>query len=240
MAYLSSGVVSIEGTSGITMGEKFFEAFFFSVQTFTTVGYGHLTPKGIVGNLIATLDAFVGLISFALATGLLFARFSKPTAKILFSKQAIIAPHRGITAFEFRLANARSNQLVEVEVKVLFSEMEMVKSNRKRRFRDLPLERNKVAFLPLHLTVVHPIDETSPLNGLTMEDLEKSDAEFLVLITAVDETFSQTVHARSSYKYSEIVWGAKFRDIFHYSNNGIISVDLRCIHDIDKLEVAEM
>lgn len=140
-----------------------------------------------------------------------------------------------MTAFEFRLANARSNQLVEVEVKVLFSEKIGTKNRRRRRFHELTLERHKVAFLPLHLTVVHPIDEKSPLNGKTKEELERSEAEFLVLITAFDETFAQTIHARTSYKCGEIVWDARFGDMFHYSNDGIIRVDLRAIHDYERL-----
>ena len=229
--------VPIDGATSVTIYGRFLEAFFFSVQTFTTVGYGRLSPIGVLGNIIASFDAFVGLISFAIATGLLFARFSRPNAKILFSEKAIIAPYKDITAFEFRMANVRSNQLVNIEVKVLFSELHESGGKPRRSFHELPLERHKVNFLPLHLTVVHPIEKGSPLRGLKMQDLEKSDAEFLVLISAFDETFSQTVHTRTSYKFSEIVWGVKFSDMFQYSGNGVVRVDLKRIHDFESMTV---
>ncbi len=229
--------VPIDGATSVIIYGRFLEAFFFSVQTFTTVGYGRLSPIGVLGNIIASFDAFVGLISFAIATGLLFARFSRPNAKILFSEKAIIAPYKDITAFEFRMANVRSNQLVNIEVKVLFSELHESGGKPRRSFHELPLERHKVNFLPLHLTVVHPIEKGSPLSGLKMQDLEKSDAEFLVLISAFDETFSQTVHTRTSYKFSEIVWGVKFSDMFQYSGNGVVRVDLKRIHDFESMTV---
>ena len=227
--------VPIDGATSVTIYGRFLEAFFFSVQTFTTVGYGRLSPMGVLGNIMASFDAFVGLISFAIATGLLFARFSRPNAKILFSEKAIIAPYKDVTAFEFRMANVRTSQLVNVEVKVLFSERHLSGGKPRRSFHELPLERHKVDVLPLHLTVVHPIEKGSPLSGLKMADLEKSDAEFIVLISAFDETFSQTVHTRTSYKFSEIVWGVKFRDMFQYSGNGEVRVDLKRIHDIESI-----
>ena len=238
MAFLLCGPNAIEGATGETLIERFLNAFFFSVQTFTTLGYGHLNPNGLAANFVATFASFFGLFGFAFATGLLFARFSRPTAKIIFSNLAIIAPYGGITAFEFRIANARRNQLNEVEVHVLYTQMETLDGKRIRRFYELVLERQKVAFLPLHLTVVHPIDKTSPLFGLTSEDLHETEAEFLILVTAVDDTFSQTVHVRSSYRYDEIVWGAKFRDIFKHSDKNVIQVDLHRIHEVERLEGA--
>ena len=123
----------------------------------------------------------------------------------------------------------------EVEVKVLFARMEETMGKRVRRFYDLKLERKKVAFLPLHLTTIHLIDKTSPLHGLNKADLEKAEAEFLVLITAIDDTFSQTVHARSSYRFDEIIWNAEFKDMFQKSDRGIISVDLHRLHKYNLL-----
>jgi inward rectifier potassium channel len=176
----------------------------------------------------------VGLLGFALATGLLFARFSRPTAKIIFSERAVVAPYRGITAFEFRIANARRNQLIEVEAKVLFARFEDSDGNSIRRFYTLALERNKVVFFPLSWTIVHPIDEASPLFGLTAADLTATNAEFLVLLTGIDETFSQTVHARSSYQADEVIWNAKFSSIFKKGGKGnTLSIDVRRLHLIE-------
>jgi len=228
--------VSISGSQAANSVQRFMDSFFFSIQTFTSVGYGRLSPSSLGANLIASLDALVGLMSFALATGLLFARFSRPTINIVFSRKALIAPYRGISAFEFRLANGRNNQLVDVEVKLLLSKMIGKGDDRKRTFFRLALEREKVIFLPLHWIVVHPIEEESPLHGISAEDLQASDAEFLVLLTAFDETFSQTVHARASYKWHEIVWGAKFSNMFRDTENGILRVDLKTLHDFELIE----
>jgi hypothetical protein len=173
---------------------------------------------------------------FALATGLLFARFSKPTARILFSDKAIIAPYHEIKAFEFRIANARKSQIIELEAKVLFSRLEGLEGQQVRRFYPLTLERDKVAFSPLSWTLVHPINETSPLSGSTYQDLYDSDAEFLVLLTGVDENFSELVHARSSYKPGELVWGAKFLPIFTtISPHQPISIDIRKLSYIETM-----
>ncbi len=194
----------------------FARAFFFSVETFSTIGYGNIGPAGLAANLVVTVEALVGLLWLALATGLLFARFSRPTARILFSRTAVIAPYRGIEAFEFRIANARSSQLIEVQATLMFTRFEEHEGRHLRRFYLLPLERSSVTFFPLSWTIVHPIDDTSPLNGLTRDDMRRSDAEFLVLLSGVEETFAQRVHARSSYRWDEVVWGAKFSDILHH------------------------
>lgn len=197
-------------------GAGFARAFFFSVETFSTIGYGVIGPVGMAANLVVTAEALVGLLWLALATGLLFARFSRPTAKVLFSRSAVIAPYHGIKAFEFRIANARSSQLIEVEAKVIFARFEDVHGRAVRRFYALTLERDAVTFFPLAWTIVHPISESSPLRDLTREGLRACDGEFLVLLTGVEETFAQRVHARSSYKWDEIVWDAKFSDILHH------------------------
>ena len=191
-------------------------AFFFSVETFSTIGYGVVSPSGVAANIVVTAEALVGLLWLALATGLLFARFSRPTARILFSRRAVMAPYHGGTAFEFRIANARSSQLTEVEAKVLFARFEDAGGRTVRRFYPLALERDAVVFFPLAWTIVHPITPASPLHGLTAEDLRRSDAEFLVLLSGIEEAFAQRVHARSSYKWDEIAWGSRFSDILHH------------------------
>jgi len=235
LAYIGAGH-TIGGQQWVSSVHAYRNAFFFSVQTFTTIGYGHLTPYGLAGNLIATVEAFVGLIGVAMATGLVFARFARPTTKLIFSKHAVVAPYRDGTAFQFRFANARSNELVDVTVRVLYSERGQSKGPHGRTFQQLKLERSHVTFLPLHLTVVHAINEDSPLHGKSKSDLERSEAEFLVLITAFDETFAQTVNTRTSFRCDEIEWGARFTDMFDYPDTGVIAVDLRKLHDIEEVE----
>jgi len=233
--YMLCGPGAINGAEGTTLLGRFQDTFFFSIHTFTSVGYGHLTPNGLGPNLLVTFESFVGLVGFAIAAGLLIARFSRPTAKIRFSKVAVIAPYReGIPGFEFRIANVRRNQLLEVQARVIFSWMEVDNGRTLRRFSELKLERSKVTFLPLHWVIVHPIDETSPLKGLTQADLEKSHAEILINITAIDDTYSQTVHSRSSYTSEEIVWGARFADLFQYSDGGLVSADLQRLSDVEQ------
>ncbi len=212
----------------------FARAFFFSVETFSTIGYGIVGPVGLAANLVVTVEALVGLLWLALATGLLFARFSRPTAKVLFSRTAVVAPYRGITAFEFRIANARSSQLIELKATVIFARFEDVRGRSVRRFYPLALERASVTFFPLAWTIVHPIDEASPLKGFTRDDLKSCDGEFLVLLTGVEETFAQHVHARSSYKWDEIVWGAKFSDILHHPRGDeAMTIDVGRLHAIE-------
>lgn len=212
----------------------FARAFFFSVETFSTIGYGNVGPAGMAANLVVTVEALVGLLWLALATGLLFARFSRPTARVLFSRTAVIAPYRGMKAFEFRIANARSSQLIEVNATVMFARFEDAGGRPVRRFYNLPLERSAVVFFPLSWTIVHPIDDASPLKDLTRDDLRRSDGEFLVLLSGVEETFAQRVHARSSYKWDEIVWDAKFSDILHHpKGDEPISMDVSRLHAIE-------
>ena len=215
-------------------GAGFARAFFFSVETFSTIGFGNVVPVTVAANLVVTVEALVGLLWLALATGLLFARFSRPTAKIMFSRTAVIAPYRGIRAFEFRIANMRSSQLIEVEATVMFTRFEERNGRPVRQFYVLPLERTSVTFFPLSWTIVHPIDDASPLNGLTRDDMRSTDAEFLVLLSGVEETFAQRVHARSSYRWDEVVWGAKFSDILHHPHGAeALTLDVSRLDSIE-------
>lgn len=226
------GALSVTVNSGIN--SHFLQAFFFSIHTLATIGYGTITPVGFAANVIVSIESFIGLFGLALCTSLLFARFSRPTAKILFSDRAIIAPYRDMTAFEFRIANARRNQIIELEAKALFARFEEVDGRSLRRFYPLRLERDRVVFLPLSWTIVHPIDETSPLYGMSAEDLRKCRGEILVLLTGFDETFSQTVNARSSYLPEEVVWNARFADIFNRpTDDGLLTIDVRKLHSIE-------
>lgn len=235
--FFALGPGALDGVAGTGLGSRYLQAFFFSVQTFATIGYGHISPVGLAANLVVTLESLVGLLGFALATGLLFARFSRPTANILFSESAILAPYHGITAFEFRIVNARRNQLIEVRAKLFLSYFR--EGRKSRDFLDLSLERDRVAFFPLAWTIVHPIDSASPLFGLTHEELIRSEAEFLILLTGTDETFAQTVHARSSYKAEEIVWGARFTNLFNPPRDGVLSIDISRLHNYERAPLPE-
>jgi inward rectifier potassium channel len=230
--YYALGPQAIQGSLTSSGDSELLRAFFFSVQTFATIGYGHISPSGIGANLLVTTESLVGLLGFALATGLLFARFSRPTAKILFSDRAVMAPYRNVSAFEFRIVNARKSQLIEVGINVTLSRFRDG-DRRVREFFPLRLERESVVFFPLAWTIVHPIDQNSPLHGLTPQDLVRSDTEFLVLVKGYDETFAQMVHARSSYKGEEIVWGARFASLFVAPDGGMVRIDIERLHDFE-------
>jgi len=233
--YMLVGMEHLGGTIAHTPFERFFEAFFFSAQTFTTVGYGRINPIGMTASSIAALESMVGLLAFALATGLLYGRFSRPTARILFSDNAVIAPYKAIKGFMFRIANARSNQIIEVEVQVTLSRNELDDHGKTvRKFYTLELERQKVVFFHLSWTIVHPIDEASPLYGWTKADLDASEAEFLILFKGFDDTFSQTVHARGSYKHFEVLENRKFAHIITIAQSGVPEIDLDRIHDVEE------
>jgi inward rectifier potassium channel len=218
--YVTIGVENLDGVVGTTPLEHFAQAFFFSSQTITTLGYGRISPVGFWASAVAALESMLGIMGFALITGLLYGRFSRPTARLIYSEKSLISPYQGGAAWMFRLANVRSNQLIEVEVQVTYSRIEQLENGKKvRRFYGLNLERSKVNFLALSWTVVHPIDADSPLNGTTPEDFRDSDSEFIILIKAFDDTYSQTVHTRSSYRYDEVTWGARFLPMFEEANN---------------------
>lgn len=206
---------------------RFGQDFFFSVQTLTTVGYGSIFPFGFAAHLVAAIEAAMGLMVFALATGLLFARFSRPTARLVFSDKAIVAPYRDFTALEFRVANKRSNVLMEVAADVMLMTVEQGPDGKlKRNFTELALERNQVFFLAITWTIVHPINESSPLWGKTEEDLKRLQAEIMILIKGYDDSFSQTVHTRYSYRWDEVAWSVKFLPAFDVSTEGYIELDL--------------
>ena len=238
--YVLCGPGALQVAAGSELS-PFLRAFFFSIHTFSTIGYGNIIPIGLAANAVVAVESLFGLLGFALATGLLFARFSRPTAKILFSDSAVIAPYNGITAFQFRIINARNNQMIEVGTRLLLAKFENVDGNRIRKYYPLPLEREKVVFFPLAWTVVHPIDQKSPLYGMTREDLIDSDAEFLILLTGIDETFSQTVHARSSYRDDEVIFGAKFSNMYVQDDDGhILGVDMSRFHSFERVEMPQI
>ncbi len=233
--FLACGPRAVGGLSGATPAERFTSAFFFSVDTLATIGYGNIVPLTVAANLLVTIEALVGLLGVAVVAGIVFARFARPTAKIIFSHNAIIAPYRDETALMFRIVNERSNQIVNLEAQVLMSRRK-TGGTADREFIALALERPSVTFFPLSWTIVHPIDEKSPLYGMDEKALRKCDTEVLVLLNGFDETFSQTVHTRSSYKGDEIVYGARFRSMFNPPReDGVISVNVRRLSEFDRV-----
>ncbi len=233
--YLACGAGALQGPGSAMLGGRLSQAFFFSIQTFATIGYGQIAPNGLAANLVVTVEALVGLMYQALATGLLFARFARPTVSVLFSRNAVVGPYGDGRALMFRIVNRRRNEIMQLEAQVLFSALEPDGlGGAVRRYSILPLERNKVTFFPLSWTIVHPLDPASPLAGKTSADLERIEGEILVLLTGIDEAFEQTVHTRSSYRADEISWNARFRSMFRPPDaRGRVSVDISRVHEIE-------
>src|SRR5205085_10383899 len=176
-----------------------------SAQSLTTVGYGRLNPTGYFDSTVAVIESFLGLLGFAMATGLLYGRFSRPVANILFSKNALIAPYQGFTALMLRLANKNKSELLDPDATILMAYVVNDNGTKTRKFSTLKLELTHVTLLTMSWTLVHPIDQESPLYNWSETDYKNNEVEFLVLVKAYEETFAQTVHTRSSYRYDEIV-----------------------------------
>lgn len=228
--YFWAGVDKLNGVSGGTAAEQFGEAFFFSAQTLTTVGYGHVSPSGILMSSIAALEALTGLLTLAIITSLLYGRFSRPTAYLKFSENALIAPYKDGTALMFRTAPYKNTTLTDAEVRVNVGIVMEENGKTVNKFFRLPLEFDTVNTLTLNWTVVHPINEESPFYGLSQDDLNMIDGEIMVFIKAFDDMFSNTVVARTSYVFTEVVYGAKFVPMFHQNKN-----DSKTIMELSKL-----
>jgi inward rectifier potassium channel len=232
--YWAAGPDALSGAAFQPLA-RFEDCVFFSVQTLSTIGYGKIVPSSRFANVLVALEALVGLLGFAVLSGLLFARFTRPTAKISFSNHAIIAPYEGGWALMFRLANLRNHDLSDVRAVVSFARWADAGGKRVREFDQLTLERPSIIVMPLHWVVVHPIDETSPFRGFTAATFADSDPEIVCLITADDETFAQTVHSKTSYDKTDVVWGARFRDMY-LADTDHVAIDLTRLHDFDRVE----
>jgi inward rectifier potassium channel len=231
--YDACGSQGLVNTVDIRITSPILRAFFFSIHTSATIGYGSTVPVGLATNTLVALESVVSMLGIAIVTGLVFARFSRPVADILFSQKAVISWIGENRAFEFRIVNTRNNQLIDLHVRLLVSRFEDHPSGTAvRRYYPLTLERESVVFFPLSWTVVHVIDKNSPLYGVTEDQLCGSGAEFLILLTGMDETFSQVVNARSSYRANEVIWNAKFSDIFIYDPEGrTADIDMKRFHE---------
>jgi inward rectifier potassium channel len=228
--YLSMGDSEFTGVLPGGFIHHFFELYFFSVQTFTTVGYGRINPDGYFAGSIASIEALSGLSSFALITGIMYGRFSRPKAYLRFSKHALIAPYQNITALMFRFVCYKENHnLTNVEVTVTFG---LTEKNEKEEFKfyRLNLERERIDSLPMNWTIVHPINEDSPFYGFSSEDLRSTDAEVYVLVRGFDDVFSNTVLQRTSYRFDEIKFNAKFEKMYYENAD-----DTTTIVEVDKL-----
>jgi inward rectifier potassium channel len=237
VGYVLCGQGGLVNTLDTGIYSPFLKAFFFSIHTSATIGYGSTVPVGVPTNILVALESVVSLLGLAVVTGLVFARFSRPVADILFSKNALMTYLGDLRSFQFRIVNSRNNQIIDLHVRLLVSRFENNASGAAvRRYYPLRLEREGVVFFPLSWTIVHPIDRDSPLFGVTEEQLCASGAEFLILLTGMDETFSQVVNARSSYRANEIIWDAKFADIFVYDPEGrMAGVDIKRFHDTTRI-----
>jgi inward rectifier potassium channel len=228
-------IVGAENFGGLEYGDgltEFWGLFFFSAQTLTTLGYGHVYPLSVSASTVSAVESLIGLLGFALATGLLYGRFSRPKADLIYSKKMLIAPYEGIRGLMFRIANKMQYELIECEASVSISYIDP--QTKKRDFEQLKLEIDKINFLSLSWTIVHPIDDASPIQGWTAADFKERDAEVLILIKAINDTFSQTVYSRYSYKAEDIVEKVKFKPLKQdLDERGKVVITVSEIHQYD-------
>ncbi|MGC1397155.1 ion channel [Candidatus Binatus sp.] len=219
---------------------SFSDMFFFSVQTMATIGYGKMEPFTLFSNILVSIEALTGLLALALMTGLVFSKFSRPTARVRFSRYVVIGPRDAVNSLAIRMANQRANRIVEAEIHVVFARQEVTaEGDSIRRLYDLPVTRSRSAMFALSWTAVHRILEGTPLFGQTRESLANCAAEIIVSIIGLDETFSQTIHARHTYELDEIVWGARFADVLVLHPDGSRSVDYTRFDDVEMLTPAK-
>ncbi|MBQ0908640.1 Inward rectifier potassium channel Irk [Flavobacterium sp. F-328] len=241
LLYFSIGIEHLNGIdpSGTELG-KFGQAYFFSAQTFTTVGYGHISPVGFLASALSAAEALIGLLSFAIATGLFFGRFSKPTAFIKFSDNALIAPYREGTALMLRLTPFKNTDLTDAFARITMRRSDNENGAMTNRFFALDLELDRINVLSLSWTLVHPITPESPLYGLSAEDFTSINGEFIVHLTAFDDMFSNTVATRTSYTFDEVVYGAKFDSMYtRNESNSKTILHLDLLNSYQKVDFKE-
>ncbi len=227
-AYLALGNAIENARAG-----EFWDAFFFSVQTMATIGYGKMAPRTLGANALVAGEALVGMMGLAVVTGLVFAKFSRPTARVIFSRVAVVSPYDKVPSLMFRMANERANQIVEAQLHaVLVRNEQTAEGDTVRRVHDLALRRSRSALFALTWTAIHPVTPQSPLFGEDAESMAEKEADIIVSLTGYDETLAQTVHARHAYGPEQVVWGVRFRDILVRLPNGIRAIDYRRFHDV--------
>lgn len=232
--YYSIGVEHLSGIVANNELEKFAQAFFFSIQTFTTVGYGHINPTGFWASFISSIEALIGLLTFAIATGLFFGRFSQSKAYIRFSDQAIIAPYENQTALMIRMAPFKNTNLFDVESRVTLGLSIEENGKQVNKFYQLDLELERINALTLSWTLVHPITKESPLYGFSQDDFNTIDGEIIVFVKSYDDMYSSSVIIRTSYTFKEVVYGAKFNLMYNRD-----TADTKTILHLNKLSSFE-
>lgn len=231
IAYYAIGIEHLDGIEqSQSVLTQFGQAYFFSAQTFTTVGYGHISPTGFLASALSSAEALIGLLSFAIATGLFFGRFSKPTAFLKFSHHALISPYGESKALMIRLVPFKNTNFTDAKAKVTLGMSLEENGLKTNKFYNLELELDRINALSLSWTLVHPITENSPLYNFTEEDFKKTHGEILVFITTFDDMFSNTVAARTSYTFEEVIYGAKFETMYNRSKD-----NSKTILHLDKL-----
>lgn len=212
---------------------SFGDMFFFSVQTFSTIGYGVLVPKTLYASVVVTVEAFIGLVTVAMATGLMFAKFSRPTARILFSDKMVIGVRNGKPTLSFRMANERGNDVIEASFRVTVLKPEIsAEGETIRRLHDVPLVRSETPLFAISFTAYHTIDESSPIFGETPESMAREFIRFVVTVTGLDASFGTTIHARRIYEAPDVAWNARFVDVLSNLPDGRLQIDLGKFHDI--------
>ncbi|HET9293536.1 MAG TPA: ion channel [Gemmatimonadales bacterium] len=234
LGYLALGP-ALAGTDALRVGDPFLGALYYSIGVFTSLGTGPVYPVGETAIWLSILETLAGLLVVICLIGVMLARMTRPRASIRFTHSAAVAPYDGGRGFMFRLVNQSPAELFEVSAQVTLAWFEEVDGRRERRFHPLSLERPSVEFFTLHWTVVHPITSDSPLAGVTPERLRDAEAEFLVLITSLESTFSTRVVSRTSYIWEEVRWDARFADVFVDSPDGVITIDVERLDRLDRL-----
>jgi inward rectifier potassium channel len=236
VAYLALGDGALAGSSALGLGDPFLRALVFSVGIFTTTGAGPMHAVGTTANWLVVLESLFGPLTLVAASGLLIARLTRPRMRLRFSESMIVAPYEGGRGLMFRMVNVQPGELSDVRVRVNLSWFEYFDGVRERNFHQLELERSTVEFFTLHWTVVHPITASSPLAGITPEKLREAEAEFMILVSAHEETFSTRVIARTSYTVDEMRWDVKFATIFANGPEGVLAIDVDRLDRTEQLE----
>ena len=235
VANLLFAIVLYAGHADVTNAHGFGDMYWFSVQTMATIGYGVLSPNDTLSNVVVTVESFVGIVLTALVTGVFFARFSTPSARVIFSKVAIIAPYGGQQMLMFRMANARATAIVEATIRVYVTRDEVVDGDRARRIYDLPLRRATSPIFNLSWTAYHVIDDASPLRELVADHMRANGMNIIVTFQGTDDRLAATVHTSYAYTPDDLVFDRRFVDIFKTDSDGKRYLDFEPFHNTEPL-----
>jgi inward rectifier potassium channel len=228
-----------DSIAGSTGGHRFFDCFFFSVQTLATVGYGHMYPQTLYGHIVTTIEIMSGLFLLAVMTGLIFVRFSRPIARVMFSNSMVVALLNGKPTLMVRIGNENHHSMVEAEFRIMFSRDEpLLEGGDFRHFYVLKLHFDRLTVFPAALTLRHTIDETSPLFGATPESLESSRVLFIVSVVGIDPVIAAAVQTQKDYSWRDVQFGHRFVEIYTEHGGGRLTVDYGRLHDTEQVQFA--